>query len=407
MVQYDVVIVGGGIAGSALGAVLATAGLDVLVLERQRIYRDKVRGEYMHPWGVAEMLRLGLEEALLAAGGGYSPSLVSYSVDVDPADARAGGIPLSMLLPGVAGSLCVGHPEASEALNALAALRGAAVVRGVGDLEVITGSSPVVRYEADGELVEVGCRLVVGADGRQSTVRRALGIELETAQSTATLGGMLVRADWTDDASFVGSEGDQYYLGFPRPNGYVRLYRACTPSDATAGPDRAQRMLDAFRLSSLPDSDRLAAAEPAGPCSFYVGSDSWTARPLADGAVLVGDAAGWSDPIIGEGLSVAMRDARSVADVLLGGDDWSADAFEPYVVERAERMRRLRIVGHVTTTNRCTFTEAGLAQRRAFSAQMHTDPLILGLMLSSLTGPETGPADAYEQSNVDRILSLA
>ncbi len=234
-----------------------------------------------------------------------------------------------------------------------------------------------MRYEFNGDLVEASCRLVVGADGRQSTVRRALGIELDKVESKATLGGMLVRADWTDDASFIGSEGDQYYLGFPRPNGYVRLYRACAPSDATAGPDRAQRMLDAFRLTSLPDSERLAAGELAGPCSFYIGSDSWTARPLADGVVLVGDAAGWSDPIIGEGLSVAMRDARSVADVLLGGDDWSTEAFEPYAIERAERMRRLRIVAHVTTTNRCTFTDAGVAQRTSVlrpDAERSTDP---------------------------------
>jgi len=289
----------------------------------------------------------------------------------------------------------------------LATGRCARVVRGIGDLEVTSGAARTVRYEYDGDVCEASCRLVVGADGRQSTVRRDLGIELHKVESKATLGGLLVRADWSDDASFVGSEGDQYYLGFPRPNGYVRLYRACEPSDATAGPDRAQRMLDAFRLASLPDSDRLAAGEIAGPCSFYLGSDSWTERPLDEGVVLVGDAAGWSDPIIGEGLSVALRDARSVADVLRSTDDWSTEAFEPYVTERAERMRRLRTVAHVTTTNRCTFTDEGIAQRRAFSAQMPTDPLILGLMLSSLMGPETGPAEAFEPSNIERILNLS
>ena len=56
------------VAGSSIAAALAPAGVSVLVLERQTTYRDKVRGEYMQPWGVAEMLRLGLEQPLLEAG---------------------------------------------------------------------------------------------------------------------------------------------------------------------------------------------------------------------------------------------------------------------------------------------------------------------------------------------------
>jgi len=405
MSECDVVIVGGGIAGSALACVLAPAGIRVLVLERQTSYRDKVRGEYMHPWGVAEAMRLGLDETLLAAGGQISLNFVTFGEGIDPDYARAEAVPLSMLLPGVAGGICVGHPQASEALNARASEQGASVVRGVGDVEVTSGASPSVRYEFNGDIVDVSCRLVVGADGRQSTVRRGLGIELEQVEATATLGGMLVHADWPDDASIIGNEGDLFYLVFPR-DGVVRIYLAWEPGPKTSGPDRAQHMLDAFRLSSVPDSDRLATAEPAGPCSYYIGSDSWTARPTVDGVVLVGDAAGRSDPIIGQGLSIAMRDARSVADVLLG-DDWSVDAFDPYVVERAERMRRLRIGAHVTTVNRCTFTDVGRAQREAFAGQLTTDPLILGLILPMLAGPETGPPEAFSDENVERVLSLA
>ena len=51
---FDVIIIGGGIAGSALAAVLARKGRAVLVLERSTVYRDKVRGEFFHAWGVAE-----------------------------------------------------------------------------------------------------------------------------------------------------------------------------------------------------------------------------------------------------------------------------------------------------------------------------------------------------------------
>ena len=407
MEQYDVVIVGGGIAGSAVAAMLAAADLTVLVLERQTVYRDKVRGEYMHPWGVAEMLRLGLEQTLLDAGGSYAGGFVGFGDHIDPDVAVANAIPLGMLLPDVQGALCVGHPHASEALNTLAAQRGAHVVRGVGDVEVTAGASPFVSYECDGVVYQAPCRLIVGADGRQSTVRRAISIPLQQIESKVTLGGMLVHAPaWELLSVFTGNEGDRHFLCFPRRDGLVRLYLACEPGTPRSGPDRAQQMLDGFRLECVPDSEILATAEPAGPCSYYIGSDAWVDNPAVEGAVLIGDAAGWSDPIIGEGLSVALRDARSVVDVLLAGDDWSAAAFQPYAVERAERMRRLRVTGHVSTEIRGTFTPEGRARRVAFIEQTMSDPLILGMMLSSLIGPETGPAESFDDANVERILAL-
>ena len=66
--SVDVVIVGGGIAGSSLATVMARDGYQVVVLERQTAYRDKVRGEWMACWGVAELLRLNLDKPLLDAG---------------------------------------------------------------------------------------------------------------------------------------------------------------------------------------------------------------------------------------------------------------------------------------------------------------------------------------------------
>lgn len=405
--RADVVVVGGGIAGSAAAAALAGRGLDVVVLERQYEFRDRVRGENMQPWGVVEMRRLGLEDVLLGAGGGYCERAVLYDELRTPAEAEAAALPLGMMVEGVPGTINVGHPQACAALLRHAEERGARVVRGIGDVEVAPGSAPTVTYELDGNLCQIQARLVIAADGRQSTVRRRLGIPLHNVESGVLLGGMLVRDDsWPVDVEVLGTEGDVHFLIFPRPNGFVRLYLARDRDADVGGSERAARFLDAFRLTCCPGASSLAEAEVSGPCAYFQGSDSWSDRPYADGVVLVGDAAGWSDPIIGQGLSVALRDARQVVDIILG-DDWSIDAFEPYAIERAERMRRLRVSSLLATEARCTFTPEGRARRGAISAQLLTDPLTLGAMLAPLTGPEVAPAEAFTNDNVERILALS
>ena len=53
--NFDVIIIGGGIAGSTLAANLGRTGLVVLLLERETKFIDRVRGEWMAPWGVAEI----------------------------------------------------------------------------------------------------------------------------------------------------------------------------------------------------------------------------------------------------------------------------------------------------------------------------------------------------------------
>src|SRR5262245_19317547 len=63
--HYEVIIVGGGLGGSALSKSLAEAGIPVLVLEREKAFRDRVRGEQMHCWGVAETRALGVYDLLM------------------------------------------------------------------------------------------------------------------------------------------------------------------------------------------------------------------------------------------------------------------------------------------------------------------------------------------------------
>src|SRR5919112_4033333 len=164
-VTVDVAIVGGGIAGAALATVLARDGCEVLLLERQTSYRDKVRGEILVCWGVAEMLALDLEKPFLDAGGHYVTRAVAYDETIDPATAEANPVPLDRLLPGVPGPLDVGHPQACEALARAAAEAEATLGRGVGDIEVVPGTPATLRYELDDLVTTVSAGLVVGADG--------------------------------------------------------------------------------------------------------------------------------------------------------------------------------------------------------------------------------------------------
>ncbi|MCA1706843.1 MAG: FAD-dependent monooxygenase [Actinobacteria bacterium] len=408
--RLDVVVVGGGIAGSALATVLARDGYEVLVLERQTTYRDKVRGEVINCWGVAELLRLDLEKPLLDAGGSYADRFVSFDETIDPADAEAAAVPLDQMLPGIPGVLDVGHPEACEALTRAAEAAGATVVRGVGDVLVTSEPSPTVHYEHDDVEHEISCRLVAGADGRQSTVRRQLGIRL--MQTTPrTLGGGLLVDDlyaWPANRTSIGTEGGLHYLIFPRAAGRARLYllHDIAQKGRFAGPDRHKEFLAAYQFRCIPGSEMFGAARPAGPCAFYPSNDSWTETPYVPGAVLLGDAASWNDPIIGQGLSIALRDVRMVSEILRSGSDWSPTAFEPYGEERRERMRRLRLAARIRTDITTTFTQDGATRRKAYNRVWRTDPVLGGTRLAVQLGPEKVAAEAFEPEAVDRILTL-
>src|SRR2546426_7178031 len=72
---FDIVTVGGGLGGAALARAMAERGARVLVLERERRFSDRVRGEALMPWGGAEARALGLHTLLLATCGHPLPWL--------------------------------------------------------------------------------------------------------------------------------------------------------------------------------------------------------------------------------------------------------------------------------------------------------------------------------------------
>ena len=71
-VNYDIMI-GGGVGGSALAKAMAEAGAQVLVLERETQFRDRVRGEAIMPWGFVEVEALGIRGAIGSSGSHELP----------------------------------------------------------------------------------------------------------------------------------------------------------------------------------------------------------------------------------------------------------------------------------------------------------------------------------------------
>jgi 2-polyprenyl-6-methoxyphenol hydroxylase-like FAD-dependent oxidoreductase len=407
--QPAVAIVGSGIAGSALAAALATAGVPVLLLERTEEFVDHVRGEYMHPWGVAEAIQLGLHGDLINAGGNVISRFVGYDEVYSQAEVEAGALPLADLVPGVPGALGIGHPTACQALFDAAVQAGAVGLRGVEQVRVTAGARPEVRYVHGGSEHEVRPRLVVAADGRESSTRRQLGIEVEKTDPRIFLAGMLVDGvrDWPSTDSVIGTSGDTILYVFPQGEDKARLYIGYSIEDKTrlAGADKANTLLEAFRVDTIPDCGRFVDASPAGPCAAYPMFDSWCDAIVADGVVFAGDAAGFSDPTIGEGLSVALRDARMIRDILLGGEDWSEYAFTPYVEERAERMRRLRFAVQVFTDAHIPLGPDGMSERRRRSDLMTQDPDLFMLVAAMTCGPELAPETCFTEQIREKLLT--
>jgi 2-polyprenyl-6-methoxyphenol hydroxylase-like FAD-dependent oxidoreductase len=406
--HHDIVIVGGGIAGAALATVLARGGLDVVVLEREAKFRDRVRGELMVPWGVAEAVAVGLDQVLLSVEDANPITrFIPYDDVRSHAEAELDERPLAGLFPSVPGMIGVSHPGASEGLHQAARRAGATTLRPVTDVTVSAGATPVVEYCVASSRERVKAKLVVGADGRGSAIRAQLGIKLDATEARTMLAGLLVTdlPDWPRDACAVGNEGDTHFLVFPQANGRARLYVGydVADKDRFAGPTRERRFLDSFRLDCLPLGEAIGAATPAGPCAGFAMTDSWTACPVVEGAVLVGDAAGWNNPIIGQGLSVAMRDVRVLSEILLASTDWSASALMPYALERARRMRRLRIAADLDTVAR-GFGPEGRARRERMQARIKVDPELALVLATPLIGPELAPGVASDPAAIERLI---
>ena len=318
---YDIVTVGGGLGGSALARAMVERGARVLVVEAERQFKDRVRGEFLAPWGAAEARALGLEEPLRAAGAYELPWW-----DVYLGAAPMGRRDLIATTPQQLPALAVYHPAMQEGLLAAAAAAGAEVRRGLRVREVVTGRPPTVTLEAEGRVETVAARLIVGADGRASSVRRWGGFPVERDADHMLLAGVLLDGMQAPERTgniVLNPMVGQLAIIFPQGQGRARAYLAYLKQQKRRlqGTADVPRFIDeCVAMGVAPEW--YAGATPVGPLATFEGADNWVDHPYREGVALVGDAAATSDPTHGQGLSLTLRDVRVLRDALLSETDW-------------------------------------------------------------------------------------
>lgn len=318
---YDVIVIGGGIAGSALAAVLAAHGVEVLVLERERAFKDRVRGEGIHPWGVAEARALGLLPTMLTSAREVRYWTTSFGAP--PGDRRD----LILTTLHQAGTLTFYHPAMQETLLQAAGTAGASVQRGATVVNVQPGHPATVQVEMDGRRETLRANLVAAADGRLAQSRAWGGFAVQRRPHPLTIAGVLLEdVQAPEDSVHV-----LYYppraraaMLFPLGEHRFRTY-VVYPTETTPVSLGGHRNLTHF-LAVCQEIGAPAAwfdgARLGGPMAAFDCSEAWVEHPHAPGLVLIGDAATAPNPIWGCGLSLVLRDVRILAEALLSQTNW-------------------------------------------------------------------------------------
>lgn len=371
--DYDLIVVGGGLGGASLARAVAASGASVLVLEREERFRDRVRGDMVYPWGVAEARRLGLVDTVLDRVGHV---VGPWCNTVKPMPLSERDLPTTT--PSGENAIGFYHPELQEALLHAAGVAGAEVRRGFSVTAVepghgggLPGVVGVSRGTRVGGSERLAARLVVGADGRDSGVRGWAGFAVTRDPPRLVLAGALLTGLTAPSAAanvFFAPSAGLLAIVIPIGNGRHRVYAGYELKGGRrnlSGPANFPLFRELVKDSGAP-AEWFHGADLAGPLAAFDGADHWVENPYRDGVALVGDAASASDPSFGCGMSLTLRDARVLSEKLAAGDDWHAAA-TAYAVEHDRYFGRLRtIIGWLTQMYRETGHVADARRRRAF-----------------------------------------
>jgi geranylgeranyl reductase family protein len=337
--MIDVIVAGAGPAGSVAALVLARAGARVWILEREQLPRAKLCGDTINPGAVDALAALGLTGGPLLTATRLDGMIVSGPrVEVRGAYTRG---QVALAIPRAA----LDHWLAEAAVAAGARLECGTRVRGllwrdsatVAGVEVSAGSGVTTRVPA---------QITIAADGRRSVLARAARLSRHPLAPRRWAFGT-----YATDVAGMSSMGEmhvrrQHYIGLaPMGGGLTNVCVVTGPRPEGRAP------IDIMRRALDGDADlreRTRAWRPVAPPQVLGPLAVDTDAAGVPGLLLAGDAAGFVDPMTGDGLHLAIRGGVLAAMAAL-------DALESGDVTRAAedlRMRRAGVLGSKLRFNR-------------------------------------------------------
>ena len=331
-------IVGAGPAGAALGYLLARAGGEVTLLERQTDFAREFRGEVLMPSGLDAIAQMGLGAALDALPQRTVARIALYQ------DAQ----PLFDLPLVIGGPRAVSQPSLLEMLVREAGKwPGFRLERGFTVRDLLTRDGVVVGVRGDSANGprEVAADWVIGADGRASSVRKhsCLDRERPTQVFDIVWCRIPLLPAHADQARLYLGQG-HFAIVIPAPDG--RLQIGWVIEKGTFGELRKRGVSDwlgELARTVSPDlgqhieANRDAVSHPFLLDVVCDHIDDWS----APGLLLLGDAAHPMSPVAAQGINIALRDALVAANHLAPLAARPADPGE--LLSACQRINRERL----------------------------------------------------------------
>lgn len=310
LLEYDVAIVGASIAGSTAASLFAREGLRVALLERNKDLNayKKVGTHYIQPEAMPTIQRLGLAEAIEAAGGvrNGGKAWTRYGWIGGGVNAKHYGYNIRRQ---VLDPLLHHHVAANPAVD---------FMLGTSLRELIFDEDRVVGLRASGpdrETIEIRAQLVVGADGRYSQTAELAGLPAQVDPNER----FVYFAHFRNLPLASGQSSQVWYLepgvayALPNDAGITVLALMLPKSELAEFKRDVQGNFVKF-FDTLPDGPNLRRAEQVTEMRGMLNMPNISRTTTAPGLALIGDAALTSDPLWGNGIGRAFQSAEWLVD---------------------------------------------------------------------------------------------